>query len=87
MIDTDSAMAIEGKFPGLLDAINTAKGKKSIEVLENYASYENSQTQVIIIEKEPEEEPMEESGGSGMSQFMTSVRQKMEDWSEPLLWL
>ena len=86
VIDSDSAMAIEGKFPGLLDAINTAKGKKSIEVLENYASYENAQTQVIIIEKEPEE-PMEESGGSGMSQFITGVIKKMEDWSEPLLWL
>ena len=85
VIDSDSAMAIEGKFPGLLDAINTAKGKKSIEVLENYASYENTQTQVIIIEKEPEEEPMEESGGSGMSQFMTRARQKMEDFTEFLV--
>ena len=85
VIDSDSAMAIEGKFPGLLDAINTAKGKKSIEVLENYASYENAQTQVIIIETESEEEPMEESGGSGMSQFMTRARQKMEDFTEFLV--
>lgn len=85
VIDSDSAMAIEGKFPGLLDAINTAKGKKSIEVLENYASYENAQTQVIIIEKESEEEPMEESGGSGMSQFMAGARQKMEDFTEFLV--
>ena len=85
VIDSDSAMAIEGKFPGLLDAINTAKGKKSIEVLENYASYENAQTQVIIVEKESEEEPVEESGGSGMSQFMISARQKMEDFTEFLV--
>ena len=84
VIDSDSAMAIEGKFPGLLDAINTAKGKKSIEVLENYASYENAQTQVIIIEKESEE-PIQESGGSGMRQFMTSVGQKMEDFTEFLV--
>jgi len=85
VIDSDSAMAIEGKFPGLLDAINTAKGKKSIEVLENYASYENAQTQVIIVERESEEEPVEESGGSGMSQFMISARQKMEDFTEFLV--
>ena len=87
VIDADSFAALQGKYPGFLAALNRAEGLKSIEVLENYASYENAQTQVIIIEKEPEEEPMEESGGSGMSQFMTSVRQKMEDWSEPLLWL
>ena len=85
VIDSDSAMAIEGKFPGLLDAINTAKGKKSIQVLENYASYENAQTQVIIVEKESEEEPVEEYGGSGMSQFMISARQKMEDFTEFLV--
>jgi hypothetical protein len=87
VIDADSFEALQGKYPGFLAALNRAEGLKSIEVLENYASYENAQTQVIIIEKEPEEEPMEESEGSGMSQFMTSVRQKMEDWSEPLLWL
>ena len=85
VIDSDSAMAIEGKFPGLLDAINIAKGKKSIEVLENYASYEGSESKIIIIEKESEEEPMEESGESGMSQFMISARQKMEDFTEFLV--
>ena len=47
----------------LLDVINNVSDKKSIEVLENYASYENTQTQVIIVERESEE-PMEESEGS-----------------------
>ena len=70
----------------LLDVINNVSDKKSIEVLENYASYENTQTQVIIVERESEE-PMEESEGSSTRQFMTSIRQKAEDWSEPLLWL
>ena len=36
--------------------------KNLLKFLKNYASYENAQTQVIIIEKESEEEPMEESG-------------------------
>ena len=84
VIDADSFAAIEGKYPGFLAALNRAEGLKSIEVLENYASYENAQTQVIIIEKESEE-PMEESGGNGMRQFMTSVGQKMEDFTEFLV--
>ena len=85
VIDADSFAALQGKYPGFLAALNRAEGLKSIEVLENYASYENAQTQVIIIEKESEEEPMEESGGSGMSQFMISARQKMEDFTEFLV--
>tara|TARA_Y100000004_G_scaffold116799_1_gene131328 strand:+ start:2903 stop:5533 length:2631 start_codon:yes stop_codon:yes gene_type:complete len=84
VIDADSFAALQGKYPGFLAALNRAEGLKSIEVLENYASYENAQTQVIIIEKEPEE-PVEESGGSGMRQFMTSVGQKMEDFTEFLV--
>ena len=72
VIDADSTAALLGKYPGFLSALNRAEGLKSIEVLEDYAPYENAQTQVIIIEKEPEEEPMEESGGSGMSQFTFS---------------
>mgnify|MGYP001209884663 CR=1 FL=1 len=85
VIDADSFEALKGKYPGFLEALNKAEGLKSIEVLENYAAYENTQTQVIIIEKESEEEPMEESGGSGMGQFMTSARQKMEDFTEFLV--
>ena len=85
VIDADSFEALKGKYPGFLEALNKAEGLKSIEVLENYASYENAQTQVIIVEKESEEEPAEESGGSGMRQFMTSVGQKMEDFTEFLV--
>ena len=84
VIDADSFAALQGKYPGFLAALNRAEGLKSIEVLENYASYENAQTQVIIIEKESEE-PIQESGGSGMGQFMTSVGQKMEDFTEFLV--
>ena len=84
VIDADSFAALQGKYPGFLAALNKAEGLKSIEVLENYASYENAQTQVIIIEKEPEE-PVEESGGSGMRQFMSSVGHKMEDFTEFLV--
>ena len=76
VIDSDSAMAIEGKFPGLLDAINTAKGKKSIEVLEDYASYDDPQAQIFVIEspsnqistppqKQPQSKMMIFGGSSG----------------------
>ncbi len=40
VIDADSTAALEGTFPGFLQAINKADGKAAIEVLRNYASYD-----------------------------------------------
>ena len=40
VMDADSTAAIEKEFPGLLSAINSAKGKKAIDALRQYASYD-----------------------------------------------
>jgi hypothetical protein len=40
VIDADSTAALEGTFPGFLQAINKADGNAAIEVLRNYASYD-----------------------------------------------
>ena len=55
VIDNDSYTAIEGAFPGLLAAINAAKGKSAIEALMAYTDYE----------KPPEPEMAMIGGGSG----------------------
>ena len=55
VIDNDSYTAIEGAYPGLLDAINKAKGKDAIEALMAYTDYE----------KPPEPEMAMMGGGSG----------------------
>lgn len=49
VIDADSTVAIEGTFPGFLDAINKAKYKDAINVLRNFASYESGSDQIIIV--------------------------------------
>ena len=53
VIDSDSTQALEVNFPGFLDAINRADGKAAIQVLKNYASYENrfatSASQIVPI--------------------------------------
>ena len=53
VIDRDSTQALEVNFPGFLDAINRADGKAAIQVLKNYASYENrfatSASQIVPI--------------------------------------
>ena len=40
VIDNDSYTAIESAYPGLLDAINKAKGKDAVEELMAYTDYE-----------------------------------------------
>ena len=49
VIDADSTAAIEGTFPGFLDAINKAKYKDAINVLSNFASYESGSEQIVIV--------------------------------------
>jgi len=50
VIDADSTKAIEGTFPGFLNAINKADGKAAIDVLRTYAEYELSETIAIPIQ-------------------------------------
>lgn len=85
VIDTDSAMAIEGRFPGLLDAINSAKGKKSIEVLESYASYDDPKNRVIVIEGEPEEPSLPAVAQRSMNRSIFAARESHNDFTEFLV--
>lgn len=69
VIDADSTAAIEGTFPGFLEAINRAKYDDAIRVLQNFASYEFGASETIIVQDNPSESMNQEpivAGGSGM---------------------
>ena len=52
VMDKDSTMAIQTAFPGFLSAVNKAEGQKAIEVLMNYASYNNpTEGEVLVIDR------------------------------------
>ena len=52
VIDKDSTMAIQTAFPGFLSAINKAEGQKAVEILMNYASYNDPTAgEVIVIDR------------------------------------
>ena len=53
VFDADSTAAIENKVPGLLSALNKADGSAAIKVLENYASYDDPQAQIFVVESPP----------------------------------
>ena len=59
VLDADSTAAIEGAYPGLLNAATKAKGTKAIEVLKSYAEYE--MPEVIPV---PIIQPVPVGGGS-----------------------
>ena len=50
LYDADTTAAIEGKVPGLLGALNKADGSAALKVLENYASYDDPQAQIFVME-------------------------------------
>ena len=46
VIDADSTLAIRQNAPGFLEALNSAYGFESLNVLRDYASYEGAQSQI-----------------------------------------
>ena len=46
VIDADSTLAIRQNAPGFLEALNSAYGFESLNVLRDYASYEGTQSQI-----------------------------------------
>ena len=74
VIDKDSTMAIQTAFPGFLSAINRAEGQKAVEILMNYASYNDPTAgEVVIIDRKeviastPQKEPMRSTNISSAS--------------------
>ena len=74
VIDKDSTMAIQTAFPGFLSAINRAEGQKAVEILMNYASYNDPTAgEVVIIDRKeviastPQKEPMRTTNISSAS--------------------
>ena len=51
VIDADSTAALEGAFPGFLNALNKADGRAALDVLRSYAEYESNSPQVVVVEK------------------------------------
>ena len=51
VIDADSTRALQGTFPGLLRALNKAKGDEAIDVLRSYADYEMAEVVPVVITK------------------------------------
>ena len=52
VIDKDSTMAIQTAFPGFLSAVNKAEGQKAVEILMNYASYNDPTSgEVVVIDR------------------------------------
>ena len=49
VMDKDSTMAIQTAFPGFLSAVNKAEGQKAVEVLMNYASYNDPTAGEVVV--------------------------------------
>lgn len=81
VIDADSTAAIEGTFPGFLDAINKSKYSDAIKVLSNFAPYESGaeQTVVVVPEIQMGDQSQDYDSSSSSGFFMSGG----EDESDP----
>ena len=79
VIDKDSTMAIQTAFPGFLSAINKAEGKKAVEILMNYASYNDPTAgEVVVIDRKEviAQAPMESVSSAPSAPSSTSINFK-----------
>ena len=68
VIDADSTKALQGTFPGLLQALNRAEGKDAPKVLSQYASYDMAEVIPIpMVEYVPVPTPSTNSGSRSMN--------------------
>jgi len=68
VMDKDSTMAIQTAFPGFLSAVNKAEGQKAVEVLMNYASYNDPTAgEVVVIDRKEviAQAPMQNTTAAG----------------------
>ena len=65
VIDADSTAALEGTYPGFLDALNKAKYKDAIRVLQSYTNYEQPEPEIVYV-------PVPTSDSGGVSGGMTN---------------
>lgn len=72
VIDTDSYEAIESAYPGLFDAINTAKGPDAVSELMDFTSYERPQEPDMAMAGGESETPTY-SGGDDTSSMISST--------------
>ena len=72
VIDTDSYEAIESAYPGLFDAINTAKGPDAVTNLMDFTSYERPQEPDMAMAGGESETPTY-SGGDDTSSMISST--------------
>ena len=61
------------------------KVKKSIEVLESYASYDDPKNRVIVIEGEPEEPSLPAVAQRSMTRFISAATESYNDFAEFLV--
>ena len=86
VIDADSTKAIEGTFPGFLDAINKADGKMAIDVLKTYADYEMSEVVTVPIEV-PVPIPVGGRSGTGTGTIIMPSSSSSADSSTDILYM
>ena len=87
VLDHDTTQAVEGTFPGFLNAFNKAEGNDAVEVLRSYADYEMPEVIPVPVMQPAAQSNMSGYGGEDKKMSLPNIASTLKDAFNDILYM
>ena len=87
VLDHDTTQAVEGTFPGFLNAFNKAEGNDAVEVLRSYADYEMPEVIPVPVSQPAAQSNMGSYGGEEKKMSLPNIASTLKDAFNDILYM
>ena len=87
VLDHDTTQAVEGTFPGFLNAFNKAEGNDAVEVLRSYADYEMPEVIPVPVMQPAAQSNMGSYGGEDKKMSLPNIASTLKDAFNDILYM
>ena len=87
VLDHDTTQAVEGTFPGFLNAFNKAEGNDAVEVLRSYADYEMPEVIRVPVSQPAAQSDMGSYGGEDKKMSLPNIASTLKDAFNDILYM
>ena len=87
VLDHDTTQAVEGTFPGFLNAFNKAEGNDAVEVLRSYADYEMPEVIPVPVMQPAAQSDMSSYGGEDKKMSLPNIASTLKDAFNDILYM
>ena len=87
VLDHDTTQAVEGTFPGFLNAFNKAEGNDAVEVLRSYADYEMPEVIPVPVMQPAAQSDMGSYGGEDKKMSLPNIASTLKDAFNDILYM